>query len=472
MTTIADVRGKIDYAILTIRPDEYRAVLAHFSPLTTVRGSACYYECCRVTQKTGSECGVAIMRMVEQGQGSAHEAARNAIDDLDPQCLVLVGIAGGVPDADFSLGDVLMASRFYDVTVSAEILDGETHMREWNPTGGPVHPDVEALLGAVVGWKKKLQGWNTRKKIGLDKPPCKVPGDIGHEKFKGSEEYRKKLKKSLDRHFPVNQKARPPLYTVMALMTGNTMVKDPSLAEEWKQLARSYGFIEMEAGAVDRAARRPYGNYAVLVIRGLSDIVGFTRDDAWTAYACHTAAAFTTALIYSGEWRANKPVRPAETGSEPPGGGGGGGSAPASGNALADDTERLTFAEIDAVTKFVLEQPAQSNVDFTVLAPDEKLRRNGLSQSTRDQLVMGLSKVRLVRQYVEHQVKLDAAFPEKLKAGFLKEYRRLSAAGTTGDALFEALVRFGCKNANHRLYQAATLAVLSYLFEICDVFEQ
>src|SRR5256885_1447986 len=115
MTTLADVRGHVDFAILTIRPDEYEAVLAHFSSRTTLRGSACYYESCRVKQQNGGECRVAIMRMVEQGHGAAHEAARNAIDDLDPCCLMLVGIAGGIPDAGYSLGDVLMASRIYDV---------------------------------------------------------------------------------------------------------------------------------------------------------------------------------------------------------------------------------------------------------------------------------------------------------------------------------------------------------------------
>jgi hypothetical protein len=34
-----------------------------------------------------------------------------------------------------------------------------------------------------------------------------------------------------------------------------------------------------------------------VAIRGLSDIVGLSRDPAWTAYACHTAAAFTLAFI-------------------------------------------------------------------------------------------------------------------------------------------------------------------------------
>jgi hypothetical protein len=39
------------------------------------------------------------------------------------------------------------------------------------------------------------------------------------------------------------------------------------------------------------------GVYSIITIRGLSDIVGFDRDDAWTTYACHTAGAFCVALL-------------------------------------------------------------------------------------------------------------------------------------------------------------------------------
>ena len=35
----------------------------------------------------------------------------------------------------------------------------------------------------------------------------------------------------------------------------------------------------------------------MLSIRGLSDIVGFKRQDAWTKYACASAAAFTRAYL-------------------------------------------------------------------------------------------------------------------------------------------------------------------------------
>jgi hypothetical protein len=63
-------------------------------------------------------------------------------------------------------------------------------------------------------------------------------------------------------------------------------------------------------------------------------------------------------------------------------------------------------------------------------------------------------------------------FPEKLKSGFLAEYQRLCTAGMTGDALFESLHKFSCGNSSDFRKAAAGLAVLSYLFEKCEVFER
>jgi nucleoside phosphorylase len=55
----------------------------------------------------------------------------------------------------------------------------------------------------------------------------------------------------------------------------------------------------MESAGVYRAAH----HLPILAIRGISDIVGLRRDEAWTKYACETAAAFALSL-------ANSPLLP------------------------------------------------------------------------------------------------------------------------------------------------------------------
>jgi nucleoside phosphorylase len=71
-------------------------------------------------------------------------------------------------------------------------------------------------------------------------------------------------------------------------------VKDPSVLIPWLQTARNLLAIEMESGGVYRAVRE---RCPMLAIRGLSDLVGLSRADAWTKYACASAAAFTHAFL-------------------------------------------------------------------------------------------------------------------------------------------------------------------------------
>jgi hypothetical protein len=63
--------------------------------------------------------------------------------------LLLVGIAGGVPDAEFTLGDVLLASRVHDFSVSAAIEGGQSSYQQ---LGGPVHRDLEPMLAHRRYW--------------------------------------------------------------------------------------------------------------------------------------------------------------------------------------------------------------------------------------------------------------------------------------------------------------------------------
>ena len=470
MLKASEVHDSVDFGIITIREDEYTAVLNHLRGREQVHGRI-FYEFARIDLDTEGQCGVAVARCLDQGHGAAHSVANNMLEDFDPNWILLVGIAGGVPNDEYSLGDVLLASRIYDFSVSAEILEEEEHRREWNLTGGPVHPIIEAILGAISGWKAHFKGWNNQKSVRMKKPVCVVPKDLKDNCYYGPEAYREKVQKSLARHFPEGKKARLPLYTVASVASANILVKDPDLIAEWKQLARSFGFVEMEAGGVYRAARRTSGERPVLVIRGLSDIVGFKRGAEWTAYACCTAAAFALAFIRSGVWATMTPPRAGQQPSDSEGAA----TSPQSvaGDAsLADEMARLTFAELELVMRVVRDKPALTGTDFTLLDPEEKLQRNELTIRTRDQLVLGLSKVQLVRQYIEHQVKIDGLFPDRLQAGFLAQYRRFREEGLTGDDLFDRLADFAAGGASDRRYQAAGLAVLTYLFELCDVFEK
>lgn len=285
---LPELQGKIDFAIITIRDDEYEAVLDRFAPEPSYAGDR-RYVISRVQLAGSDYYQVAIARSTDQGEGPAQDLARDMIEQLDPKWLLVIGIAGGIPDDDFTLGDVVVAKRLLDFSVkaSSENKPPEYDVRGW------AHPLVEARCAALPSIRRQLEGkWNTQELIKEPRPPIQV----SEGKLYGDEAWKQKVKASLERH----SAPRSPRFTTAAVAATEELVKSPTLVQLWLQDARSTRAVEMELAGVYQAAHRIGHQYPVLAIRGISDIVGFNRDPAWTTYACHTAAAFAYALVQSG----------------------------------------------------------------------------------------------------------------------------------------------------------------------------
>jgi len=140
---------------------------------------------------------------------------------------------------------------------------------------------------------------------------------------------------------------------------------------------------------------------------------------------------------------------------------------------IAREMPSITFDELDVVTKFILGmQPASPEINFSLTDITQKISKNHLTQEVHSLITMGMGKVKDVGRFIEHNAVLRPEFPDKLTAGFLTEYQKLLQKGITGDALFESLRQFSCGNSSDFRKAAAGLAVLSYLFEKCEVFER
>ncbi|MCX5643111.1 MAG: hypothetical protein NTZ17_00250 [Phycisphaerae bacterium] len=297
---ISELTGKVSFAIITVRPDEFPAVLGRFPNAIEVEGGKRPYFYASVTAREGYEIGVVIGRCGEQGHGPAQGMASNMIYDFAPPWILLVGIAGGIPDSEFSLGDVLLSSRVYDFSASAALPNGT---KELNLRGGPMHKDVRDLLEKIPAFaeKEELRDWADSAHIGIPKPSFRPKKDFAKNRFFGSESWQGRARKSILRHFPGGVSARDPVFWPASTTSGNVMLKDPALAQILKQSVRSFCATEMELGGVYEAVlSEGEHKYRVLAIRGLSDIVGFDRDADWTLYACHSAASFAHRLIVSG----------------------------------------------------------------------------------------------------------------------------------------------------------------------------
>lgn len=274
----------IDIGVLTIREDEFRALVAAFPVDDGVYRGQREYSLRSADAGGGARYRLALLRAIEQGNGEAQDAARDFIEDLRPALLLVVGIAGGVPSDDFTLGDVVLSTRVNDYCVAAR-KEGEEP--SYNLGGGPIEKKLAAGISMLHARVKDLGDWSQ----GLPERPAVSWTRRGA--LYGPEAWRRDVRRTLDRHF-AGGGARTPVFTTGIIASSDTLVKDPKILFPWIQTARHLLAIEMESAGVFRAAR---DRCPMLAIRGISDIVGLRREDGWTKFACASAAAFTRAYL-------------------------------------------------------------------------------------------------------------------------------------------------------------------------------
>ncbi|NJP09609.1 MAG: 5'-methylthioadenosine/S-adenosylhomocysteine nucleosidase [Leptolyngbyaceae cyanobacterium RU_5_1] len=286
-----EIKGKVDFGIITIRQDEFQAILERFPPSQSVKGERCYYSVASVLKQDSEPYLVASSRCLEQGNQAARSLADQMIKDLAPQWLIVVGIAGGIPDSEYTLGDVVVATRIYDFCVGAEV---EGRPTQFSMRGGSLHGDVEGFVAYLPALESALQGWNTEKSISLSKPPV----ELSSGNFKSIDDsWNDKVCEAMSKHFGTSSLPRFPKFITAPIASSDRLIKNSEIVQIWLQTSRSARAIEMESAGIYEAARQYNPAYPFFAIRGISDVVGFKRDDAWTTYACHSAAAFTHALI-------------------------------------------------------------------------------------------------------------------------------------------------------------------------------
>jgi len=275
----------VDIGILTIREDEFQAVLSAFPDDHLIyRGRHREYTLRTADAGDDARYRLAILRQIEQGNGEAQEAARDFFDDLRPSLFLVVGIAGGLPSDDISLGDVVLSTRVLDFSVEARKFQENT---TYNIGGGPIAKSIAAGVANLGARDLELGDW------WAELPP-KPTVSLGRGNLYGPPRWQQDVRTRLQAHYGKQVAPRAPIFSAGPIASSDRLVKDPRLLLPWITSARGILAIEMESAGVHRATR---DNTPMLSIRGLSDIVGFKRQDAWTKYACASAAAFTRAYL-------------------------------------------------------------------------------------------------------------------------------------------------------------------------------
>lgn len=144
--------------------------------------------------------------------------------------------------------------------------------------------------------------------------------------------------------------------------------------------------------------------------------------------------------------------------------------AAAMGEALA----AVTFVELAEATRWVTEVPPPPPArDFSRVAIEDKIQRNGLTLSSQNLIAAHLAVAPQVRSFIQVLSRDDPGFPDRLKSGFLQHYHGLRAQGrSSGEDLFNSMCMFARRGFGDPKTQCAAQAVLVYLFETCEVFER
>ncbi|MCM1495502.1 MAG: hypothetical protein NC089_06850 [Bacteroides sp.] len=280
-----------DYLVVTIRSDELNAAIYHIANGKTSSDKKTQWRKANVEQKSGKRALVVFVSIGQQGNLSACDYLYTVLELLKPKKIILVGIAGSVPCTDVGLGDVVLCRNILDFSVGAVNSDNTREYAVSSPDGS--YNELRNIGPMISQWSKELKfgkkifGYETGKVI---EKPWK---DIEDIKFVGDKKWKEKLKKYYFYHKENNIRECKAVFGTIA--TSDNVIKSPKEVELWLKAARTIYAIEMEATGVILAANK----YAcpVIIVRGISDIVGQERDDEWVYYAVNSAAAFASEII-------------------------------------------------------------------------------------------------------------------------------------------------------------------------------
>lgn len=282
-------RPNVDIGIITIKEEEFEAVLDEFDPDPdrVWHGETRDYEIAEmpISQSPSDTCSVAITRCLKQGNTYSQAAATQLLNDLSPRFVLLVGIAGGVPSEDFCLGDVVVADDIRILTVEEVASGGQ---RRFDAQGMPLHPSASRIVERIRMIERASPDWAEPNSVGNERPQVRGAFTTDDQDWNDS----------ITKAFATLEKRDRPISRARPVASSDRLVKAPDLVRAWKDILRGIAAVEMESAGVHIHCHS--NRVPVLTIRGLSDVVGWKRDEDWTRYACHTAAAFARMLVASG----------------------------------------------------------------------------------------------------------------------------------------------------------------------------
>jgi hypothetical protein len=130
--------------------------------------------------------------------------------------------------------------------------------------------------------------------------------------------------------------------------------------------------------------------------------------------------------------------------------------------------DRLAMQDLVPIIE-ALSRAEPSVTDPPLTPPSlQKLERNSLSSDAAVLLQMGRRKSDLVRTFFARGSRPDLG--EHIAQAFREHYQTLKSLGLSADSIFRSLQEYAGGNGDPQR-QGAALAVVTYFFDACDIFE-
>ena len=272
----------VDYLIVTFIREEFEAVWRHFRVADgrTVSGVPGATRVVPVTTRGGHDVTAAITRTASEGNVSAQDAVLQLIAEQEPRLVLAVGIAGAVPTSDIFLGDVVLANDIHDLTRGAETATG----REEAAASAYLMNAVKDYVANVT--MDDFKQWQDRT-VAITRP---VVTGIGNA-WTGDSEWDDTINVVLES----NAGRSLPKVVDGVIASSDHLVKSEDFMQRRLLVDRRILANDMESVGVAKACERK--TVPVLILRGISDIVGHTRSGDWKHYACEVVASCAREVV-------------------------------------------------------------------------------------------------------------------------------------------------------------------------------
>lgn len=267
-----------DFVVVFALPIELAAFLQYFPTYEKTQSSLNELYHLKVEKRDGRGayriCAFALPRM---GNYEATLATSRAIDVWRPRHVILGGIAGGVKQDDFKLGDLLIAEEVIAYEPGKETEHGtERRFRTIRPAEELVQLAKQLPIDT---WALKSKVERPDGKTDRIIPKVRFGVVVSGEKVISRAGWAKEIKADL----------KSKLGTPTSLIAG----------------------VEMEGYGVALAAYRAETLPGMLMAKAICDWADGQKNDTWQKYAAHVSASFIAALIANSKFDPGQQYKPA-----------------------------------------------------------------------------------------------------------------------------------------------------------------